>query len=188
VGTQWTWVRRDPSAEALSAGSLVIAPEPGTLAGFANNGRNLLVQPALGNWTMAAKLSVNAPPSVEGQQAGILVYEDSNDYLQLGWEYTAGAARLTETTEDSRSGIPVTQTLVSRPTSPQMGRTVWLKMVRRGPRYTTYYSLDGRRYAKLYAVGASLVNTEVGLFAFGGGAPRTALTVAFDWFHVHSQG
>jgi beta-glucosidase len=188
VSTQWTWVRRDPSAEALSAGSLVIAPEPGTLAGFANNGRNLLVEPALGNWTMAAKLSVNAPPSVEGQQAGILVYEDSNDYLQLGWEYTAGAARLTETTEDSRSGIPVTQTLVSRPTSPQMGRTVWLKMVRRGPRYTTYYSLDGRRYAKLYAVGASLVNTEVGLFAFGGGAPRTALTVAFDWFHVHSQG
>jgi beta-glucosidase len=188
VGPQWTWIRRDPSTEALSAGSLVIAPEPGTLAGFADNGRNLLVQPALGNWTVTAKLSFNAPPSVEGQQAGILVYEDSENYLQLGWAYTAGAARLTETTEDSRSGTPITQTLVSGPTSPQIGHSVWLKMVRRGPRYTTFYSLDGSHYAKLYAVGASLVNTKVGLFAFSGGAPRTGLTVAFDWFHVRPQG
>jgi alpha-glucuronidase len=94
-----------------------------------------------------------------------------------------------ETTEDSLSGTPVTQTLTTIPTSGVLSSdTVWLRMVKQGPRYTTYYSTDGVNFVEIYNVGASLQNVKVGLFAFSGTDTTTDLTVAFDYFRVHNWG
>ena len=70
VGPQWTWVRQDPANEQVSNGSLVITPETGDLTGTNNSARNILVQPALGNWTIESKLTFSAPPHTPTQQAG----------------------------------------------------------------------------------------------------------------------
>jgi beta-glucosidase len=185
VGPQWTWIRRDPATEQVGNGSLTITPETGDLTGATNTARNILVQPALGNWAIQTKLTVSSPPHTATQQAGIIAYQDDDDFLKLGWEFSSGAARLSETTEDSLSGTPVNQVLTTIPTAGLVsGDTIWLRMVKNGSRYTTYYSTDGVNFVQIYNVGASLSDVNVGLFAFNGAATSTDLTAAFDDFHV----
>ena len=93
-----------------------------------------------------------------------------------------------ETTEDSLSGTPATQVLTTIPTAGILSNTVWLRMVKVGPRYTSYYSTDGVHFVPIYNVGASLSNVKVGLFAFAGADTVNDLSVAFDYFHVQNGG
>jgi beta-glucosidase len=185
VGPQWTWIRQDPANEHVGDGSLTITPETGDLAGTTNTAKNILVQPALGDWVMQTKLTLNSPPHAATQQAGVIAYQDDDNYLKFDWEFSSGAARLSETTEDSLSGAPVTQVLTTLPTAGLVnGDTVWLRMVKSGPRYTTYYSTDGTNFVQLYNVGASLSNVKVGLFSFNGAGTSNDLTASFDDFQV----
>jgi beta-glucosidase len=189
LGPQWSWVRENPVTHSLSSspGSLVITPEAGDLiAPVANTARNILVAPALGDWTIQSKLVFNVAPHVTAQQGGIIAYQGDDDYLKLDWEFRTGAARLSETIEDSLSGTAVSQVLTTIPTAPLFGTatTVWLRMVKTGPRYSTYYSTNGTDFTPIYTTGAALTNVKVGLFAFNGPATSADLNIAFDDFQV----
>ena len=186
MGRQWKWVRQDPARETLVPGSLVITPTAGNVNGNLRTVRNLLLQPALGDWTIQSKLTLSRAPSAEGEEAGIIAYQDDGDYLKLGWGYSSGEARLMETTQDSLSGAAVTQQLASFPMT--AGRTLWLRTVKRGPRYTTYFSRNGVHFVRLYEGGASLVNVRVGLFAWGGADTNNSLQSAFAYFHLRESG
>lgn len=111
-----------------------------------------------------------------------------DDFLKLDWEYSNGAAELAETTEDSLSGAPVDQVLASIPTAGLLGNTVWLRMVKRGPRYATYYSTDGLNWVPVYEVGQSLSNVKVGLFAWNRPATTSSEKVTFAYFRVSNVG
>ncbi len=111
-----------------------------------------------------------------------------DDFLKLDWEYSNGAAELAETTEDSLSGAPVDQVLASIPTAGLLGTTVWLRMVKRGPRYATYYSTDGLNWVPVYEVGQSLSNVKVGLFAWNRPATTSSEKVTFAYFRVSNVG
>jgi beta-glucosidase len=188
IGPQWSWVRENPATHSLTSnpGSLVITPEAGDLTATTNTARNLLVQPALGDWTIQSKLVFSAAPHVSSQQGGIVAYSGDDDYLKLDWEFSGGAARLSETSEDSLSGAPVVQVLATIPTAPALGTatTVWLRMVKKGPRYSTSYSTNGADFTPIYTTGAALTNVKVGVFAINGPATNTDLDVAFDDFQV----
>lgn len=188
IGPQWRWVRLDRAAEQVGSGSLVITPEMGDLLGSTNTARNVLVQPALGDWTVESKLTFSSPPAVPVQQAGIIACQDDDNFVKFDWEYSGGTARLSETSEDSLSGSPVTHALASIPTTGLLSTSVWLRMVKHGPGYTTYYSRDGAHFMRVYEAGASLSNVKVGLFAFNGPAPGSDLRVAFSSFRVRNSG
>jgi beta-glucosidase len=187
VGTQWSWIRQDPANETVSDGALQITTEQGDLSGDTKPGSNLLVQPALGNWTVSTKMTLSSPPSVNEQQAGIIAYQDDHNWLKLDWENSSGSDHLVETTEDSLSGAPVSQTLAVYPIAARRD-TVWLRMVKSGPRYTTFFSNNGRRWAAIYNIGASLQDVQVGVFAFNGPAPAPTLKASFAYFHVKNSG
>jgi hypothetical protein len=68
-------------------------------------------------------------------------------------------------------------------TSGAGGNTVTLRIVKRGPRYTTYYSADGGHFAPIYTGGAALSGVKVGLFALGSGE-----TASFGYFRVKNSG
>jgi beta-glucosidase len=186
LGSQWTFIRRDPSSATQTGGSYVIAPQPGNLDNHTN--RNLLVEPALGNWTIESKVTFSSPPSEAGQQAGIIAYTDDNDYLKFGVENMSGTANLAFTTDDNLSGGPVSQVLATFPNVATLGNTLWLRMVKSGQRYTTYYSTNGSNFVPFYNVGANLTNVKVGMFGFSGGAPNNGLSAAFANFAVRNTG
>jgi alpha-glucuronidase len=181
-------VRNDPSSESLTStpGSLVITPQTGDLNTTTNTARNILVQSAPGDWTITSKLAFSSAPHANNQQGGIIAYQDDDDYLKLDWEFSSGAARFSETNEDSLSGAPVAQVLTTIPTASIMGAgtTVWLRMVKRGPIYTTSYSTDGVSFTPIYTTGAALANVKAGVFAYNRAGTTSDLNVAFDDFTV----
>jgi beta-glucosidase len=191
VGPQWTWLRQDPADEQVSDGALTITPEQGDLSGTNPPARNVLLQPALGNWAMVTKLTFSTAPHVDNQQGGIIAYQDDANWLKLDWEYSGGTAELAETTSDNQniSGQQITQVLATIPTAGVLTtNTVWLAMDKVGPRYTTYYSTDGVHFTPIYNLGASLSNVKVGLFAWNGPATTNDLKVSFAHFHIANWG
>ena len=198
VGAQWSWVDRDPATERVSGGALRIREQPGALTGavLGDTGtpvptrplRNVLLQPALGAWTTETRLTLGAVPRAKGSAAGILAYEDPGDYLSLGWEDVGHGPQLVETVCDTRSGSPVSATLAVIPTASVSGHTVWLKMRRRGSRYTTWYSTDGRTFQPIGTFGASLTGDRVGVFAGAGTATHDGPSASFGEFRVTGGG
>jgi beta-glucosidase len=191
LAPQWSFVRESPGDWSLTAkpGSLVITPTHGDLEKVTNSARNLLLQPALGDWTISSKLSFSERPRVATQQAGIIAYGDDDNYLKLALEATSPAnIELSTTLEDDLSGIPIVQALEALNMSAILpgDNTIWLRMTKRGPSYSTSYSLDGVKWEPVWSTGATLGKLEVGLFAFNGSATTTSLRVAFDFFRVSS--
>jgi hypothetical protein len=60
--------------------------------------------------------------------------------------------------------------------APVTGTDVWLKLVKRGPRYQSYYSTDGTNWTALYETGASLTNVKAGVFAYNRAGTATDVT------------
>jgi hypothetical protein len=70
VRPQWTWVRENLATHSLtsSPGSLLITPEVGDLNATTNTACNLLVQPALGDWTIQSKRHLRSGAVDRGQE------------------------------------------------------------------------------------------------------------------------
>jgi hypothetical protein len=68
--------------------------------------------------------------------------------------------------------------------APVTGTDVWLKLVKRGPRYQSYYSTDGTNWTALYETGASLTNVKAGVFAYNRAGTATDVTASFDYFRL----
>jgi beta-glucosidase len=191
-GPQWSWVRQNAATESVSGGSLNITPEAGDLNAQTNTAKNLLLQPVGGDWAVESKLSFNVTPHVNNQQGGIIAYQDDDDYIKLDWEFTGNAAQLVETTEDYSFNPapaytnPLPTVLASIPTASLgiSGGNVWLKMVKSGRRYKTYYSVDGTNWVFVYDEGDSLTNVKVGVFAYNRAGTSSDLKVGVDYFRV----
>jgi beta-glucosidase len=192
VGPQWTWIRQNQANEQVSGGALTITPEQGDLSGTNPPARNILLQPALGNWAMVSKLTFSTAPHVANQQGGLIAYQNDANWLKVDWEFSNGAAQLAETTSDNQnypSGKQITQVPTTIPTAGLLtSNTVWLAMDKVGARYTTYYSTDGVHFTPIYNVGASLSNVKVGVFAWNGPATTSDLQVSFQHFHILNGG
>jgi beta-glucosidase len=191
---KWTVVRPDPANLAIGGGSLTITPQAGDLTTTSNNAKNLVLQPALGDWTMTSKLTFAAVPNAATQQGGIIAYQDDDNYLKFDLEATSATnIQLKTSLEDSlqsnpavsASPIQVNQTLNTTPMNGVLpaDNTIWLRMAKQGYTYTTSYSLDGDTWVPVWSTGATLSNVKVGLIAFSGAA-ATGPQVAFDYFHL----
>jgi beta-glucosidase len=191
---KWTLVRPDPANLAVGGGSLTITPQTGDLTTTSNSAKNLVLQPALGDWTMTSKLTFSAPPNAATQQGGIIAYQDDDNYLKFDLEATSSTnIQLKTSLEDSfqtnpvasANPIQVNQTLNTTPMTGILpaDNTIWLRMTKEGSRYSTSYSLDGDTWVPVWSTGATLRNVKVGLLAFNGAA-ATGPQVAFDFFHL----
>jgi len=169
TGSQWTWIR------------------PG-----------VVLQPALGNWTVEAKIDFSSAPHAELERGGIMAYEDDRNYVRLAAIVTREGVRVTETIADSRSCCdpgaaqrsgPVSELLASIPTAPTVrsNTTVWLRMQKVGRRYRTYSSTDGTAFRPVYETGAGLDDAKIALFAVSRSGTTSDPTAAFDSFRVLGQ-
>ncbi len=188
LGSQWSWVREDPAKWSLTAnpGSMTITPETGDLTTTTNTAHNLLLQPALGDWTIESKLTFSIKPGTNFQQGGIIAYQNDDNYLKVDWEKQSANTQFRVILEDSRTGVAVNQVLAS-PVADAIvpsSNTVWFRMAKTGQIYSIFYSVDGTTFVPLWTTGATLVNPRVGLFSTNGSGTSTNLSVAFDYFHV----
>jgi alpha-glucuronidase len=195
---KWAVIRPDPANLTIGGGKLTITPETGDLVTTTNTAKNIVLQPALGDWTMTSKLTFSARPDTPTQQGGIVAYQDDDNYLKFDLEATSPTdIELKTSLEDARqsnpavssSPIQVNQTLATTPMNGVLpdDNTIWLRMTKERYTYTTSYSLDGRTWVPAWSTGATLHNIKVGPLAFNGAATTTSLHVDFDFFHISGR-
>ncbi|MBO0867297.1 MAG: glycoside hydrolase family 3 C-terminal domain-containing protein [Micromonosporaceae bacterium] len=193
LGAQWHWVREAPGDWSLSSnpGSLTITPTTGDLTTTTNTAQNVLLQPALGDWTQTTRLTFDHRPDAATQQGGIIAYQDDDNYLKFDLEATSTAnIQFNTSLEDTLNGVQVNQTLNTLPANAILpdSNTIWLRMTKSGARYATFYSVDGQTWVPVWSTGATLRNPQVGVFAYNRAGTTTDLHAAFDFFDVTGSG
>ena len=98
----WEWVRENKATYSLSKnpGSLTITSEPGDVSEASNNAKNLLLQSANNDWTIETKMVCSRIPS-QPENAGILVYENDDNFVKLMLRAVIKTTRATRSSDGS---------------------------------------------------------------------------------------
>jgi glucose/arabinose dehydrogenase/regulation of enolase protein 1 (concanavalin A-like superfamily) len=160
--------------QASHLGVLRIPTDVGDLWRAANDSRNSLFRNLPGNWT-SVRLKLTFAPTQNYQQAGLIVYQDDDNYVQVTREYNSGnkMAFIRELggTPDEILAISVTATA-----------NLHLRLDRDAAtsRISGYFSLDGASWTAMGNVTQTLNNPRLGIFvgASPGGYPNADLAWA----------
>jgi beta-glucosidase-like glycosyl hydrolase/regulation of enolase protein 1 (concanavalin A-like superfamily) len=212
LGSQWSWVREDPSLWSLTEqpGALVLTTGKGDIAQAGNDAPNILLQSANTDWTVDTKLVCSAVPAM-AQNAGLVAYESDDNFVKFVYAATfnfrrqadapaAGQLQLVvEENGQQKSALNVSMAGIVGPDN-----VIYLRLVKKGENYTAFYSVDGKKYVEAGAVKAVLQDVRVGLMACEGampamrgfGGPRggmqmpasAPMKVAFEDFKISSRG
>jgi regulation of enolase protein 1 (concanavalin A-like superfamily) len=96
LGKGWSWTREAAGGHAFDKAALKIKPLPGSLAEKANSTKNLLLRalPPGEDGVVAVEVEVANAPAVEGEEAGILLYQDDDHWTKLSRIYVDGKLKV----------------------------------------------------------------------------------------------
>ncbi|MBE2315747.1 ThuA domain-containing protein [Solirubrobacter sp. CPCC 204708] len=177
--TLWPTVVRDaPGTYTVGDGALNLVAGFGTLDGAGGSGPPVVLRPrpTTASWTYTTKLTFN--PSANGEQAGVLLYQNDDNFIRLAHAYQGGR-RIELVKED---GTVVTSANVPVPTGTPS--SVYLRLTfSSGNVVRAFWSADGARWTSVGETTLNgITNPTLGVYANNGGAALGATPVAaFDW-------
>jgi beta-glucosidase len=218
LGKQWSWVRENSATWSLAkkSGSLLITSEKGDIVSTNNNAKNLLLQSANADWTIESKMVCSRKPSGQTQHAGVLAYQDDENFVKL--VYRASNARRGFGGPTTPTVVPGSVELVIESNGYQKSvatlsladiikddKTLVLKLERKGNIYTASVSADGKKYKTVGAADIILTDVKTGMIVCDGvpqagrggnfpgmqepaNQPEIPFEAAFDYFHIVSKG
>ncbi len=158
LDARWSWIREpsDPASYALEDGELRMDTQAGGLSG--DDRASVLTQAApAGAWIAETAVRLDVPAAgPQTTQAGLIVHGSDDAYVKLTHTATQGI-RVTEFGSKVPPG-PVGYPRYGSTTVGPPGDLTWLRIVRRGDRFTALSSLDGSRWVR----GGTWVNEDVG--------------------------
>jgi beta-xylosidase len=175
LDSRWAWVREDPAFWSLTTnpGYLQITAQNGGLHGTGGDQENILLTPApSGDFMIITKLDF--APYENYQIAGLLIYEDEDNYLYLGRGYADGSKVRFRNEID---GITTTETMDVPQTS------IYLRIIRDNNIYFGFYSLDGSNWEFVGVQYNDLLNPGIGVGATPG-LTQTEIPVDFDFIQL----
>jgi glucose/arabinose dehydrogenase/PKD repeat protein/type 1 glutamine amidotransferase len=185
-GCRWDRVvRYDPDLLEVSDGALRVTTTAGDIFGAGNTDMpNIVVQTVPdGDWSIETKM--HAPLERNFQNAGLIVYEDDDNYLKAGFVATSqpGAARVVSAevvTEVGGAGV------VTNDAAPNDVDDWWLRLTKEGDTYTFEWRPDGTDEWTAFSEPSSLSlsNPAFGVYATGSGSqgPGQEITVSWESF------
>lgn len=183
-GAQWSWIRQNSSQWSLTANA-----EHLRITGYKNSELagpgtydyvdNILLQSApWGDWSATVKLDTK--PTSSGQQGGIVVYKDDDNYMKLTRVYHSDnqVQFATESSGIYNSGASVADSITG---------SIYLKITKSGNQYSAYYASDGTNFTQVWTAQSMDLTTrdnsiKIGLVAMSGSS--TPYNADFDWFKV----
>jgi len=217
LGKQWSWVRENAANWSLSkqSGSLVLTSAKGDLTSTNNNAENVLLQSANTDWTIETKLVCSRKPSGFSQNAGLLAYQNDDNFVKL--VYTAGFGRrgfgrpaaggeqpgsvelLVESKGEQKASVSISMEGIVA-----SDNTLILRLVKKGDLFTASCSANGKEFVPVGTVNTLLKNIQAGLLVCDGVAParmggfgraqaapeqpEKPFEVAIDYFHISNNG
>jgi beta-xylosidase len=181
LNSRWQWVRENPAMWSLKdrPGSLMIKTEPGELWESQNDNKNMLLMDAeLSNFQIDTKLEFD--PLQKYQQAGIVVYQNDNNYVKLIFYYN-GYKNISLANEKHSSCQYIDKLSMGK-------KEKYLRIIKKGEKYQGFFSDDGAQFTLVAEYSNSLGDkVKVGLVAFNGNdAGRSASNIPayFDYFRL----
>lgn len=173
LNSRWQWVREDNSHWSLGVhpGFLRITTQAGSLFGPGGSAKNVLITAAtLADFQIETKVTFS--PTENYQGAELLIYQDDDNYVQIGRRHADGdKVRFRIEVEGIQSGIDVAEA----------ASTVWLRIVKFNDLYVGSYSTDGNDWTEVARRPAPLSNPKVGITA-NGGPSSSEIPADFDYF------
>jgi regulation of enolase protein 1 (concanavalin A-like superfamily) len=180
LARQWSWVRGDPTHWSLTdrPGYLRITIQHGDLYGRWNDNENMLLRTApTGDFEVVTCVTIN--PTLNYQQAGLVVYQDDDNHFRLTRAYHNGGI------------VQFLKEVGASATSDQVDcnlTTTYLKVVKQGSTYTGYWSADGSNWRQVNQyTDVHFTNLKVGLAAFHA-AGNAQIPADFDFICVGPVG
>jgi len=186
----WQWIREDGENWSLAArpGALRIMTQEGGILEAPNNGRNLLLMPVHSS-DFTIETCIEFDPSENFQIAGLLVYQDDDNFLMLGRAYCGDYAG-----ECVGDGLYFdeetngTQVLPNFATPLEAGSRIHVRLAKRGDEYSAYYSYDRTTWE---LVGEKSWSSEgplrVGIAAGDGNQGATSAAADFLYFLLSDE-
>jgi beta-glucosidase len=185
LGKQWRWVRENKENWNLTQkmGSLSITSQKGDLVESSNNAENLLLQSANTDWTIETKLVCSRKPSGMSQNAGILAYQNDDNFVKLfygasfGRRGFGGPGALTAMPTEQPGAV---QLLIEEKGNQKVAatlsmdsiigadNTLVLRLVKKGSTYTAYCSPDGKKFKTVGVTETVLKDIQAGLLVCDG--------------------
>jgi len=181
----WKIQNPDPNHYSLTRnpGTLTITTQQGSISKGDSDYENLFLIKCPAKASKDCQVTTclkSFEPMAEYNQAGLIFYHDDDTYLKWVLVWKAGAIFLTVGCE--RNGRFVTQSNLPD----RQGGTVWLRVTKRGNRYTLSSSVDGKSYRdhREIAWGNRAVR-RIGLLGKNGkGRKFPQIDASFDFFEV----
>ena len=179
--SRWSVVRRDDQFLSVEGGSLNLNAQPGEdIHGGATGQRNIVLQdlPDSGPWTATARVTWN--PTVNFQNAGLVIYTDDGNWIKSGMVWANGRAfEAFKELNNTPSGLGSATVDASFPS------TFYVRFTSDGTTVRAQRSADGQTWTNTgNATNLSgLTNPKVGMYATASTAGGTqANTARFDYF------
>jgi regulation of enolase protein 1 (concanavalin A-like superfamily) len=149
---------------------LKIPCDLGDIWSTANNNRNAIFRNLSANW-MSMQLRLTFNPVQDYQQTELMLYQDDDNYVELGFLYNSGQ-KVTFSREIGGSPAAIASTSISATNiSLRLDRNVNTGDI------TSFYSLDGTNWVSVGVIGQAFANTELGIWSGGATVPyATTLT------------
>ncbi|RVX43515.1 alpha-L-arabinofuranosidase [Nonomuraea polychroma] len=176
LGEDWTVLSPDNSRWSMSASALHVDTLTGDTHQGTNNARNLfLVDVPAGDFEVVTKLS--APVTLDYQSAGLLAWQDWDNYVRAGLAHVgfAGGPVIETATE---VGAAFTSSFAARAGS--TGEII--KLARTGDEFTSSY-WDGSAWVQASKTTARIDVKQLGLFALSA-QNGTSMRADFDYIAV----
>jgi len=139
------------SLNSVVPGSLRIMTQFGSLVGSSNNARNFVVQPVnpTADYTITTRMTFpggTAAVTPLGQTAGLLIYQDDNNFIYLGRVLRSTGANFTalEFLQET-NGVDLVSTSADAVNAP----TIYLRITKTGSQYAAFYSTDNVNFVAL---------------------------------------
>jgi hypothetical protein len=181
----WSWIREDPSHWSLAShpGVLRITSQQGALLGATNNAVNVLLR-GLPEGDFEVRTRLLFAPTENFQIAGLLIYEDDDNFMALGRAFCDVGPPLCVGDGiyldlEMHGTFLWNETL--EPTVP--GAETHLRLVRRSGAYQAYWSPDGERWRRVGAEIhlAGFDPTQMGLLVSDGDTGASQIPADFDY-------
>jgi len=215
---QWNWVRENSTNWSLSkkSGSLVITSKEGDIVESNNNAENILLQSANTDWSIESKIVCSRKPTGFSENAGILAYQDDDNFVKLVSRSSMGRRRFGFGRSSSPGEQPGAVELIVESYGNQKSsntlnmdgiikenNTLILKLEKRGAQYIASCSSDGEKFEMVGTADIALKDIKAGMIACKGALPErmsnfrrfmqqnepdSPFEVAFDYFHIVNSG
>lgn len=185
LGLDWDVVNRDPSHVSLTTkpGTLTITTQAGGLFQAHKGAKNIFLidNPVAGggDFVLTTRI-VSFQPAADHQQAGLVCWDDEDNYIKGVSIWSPRDFQLLTETE----GHPWYTNVKAKTASP----AVWLRLSKSSRRYTFSTSADGKTYRVIAALPwGSGSPKKIGLLAKNGLRSMAGIDASFDFFEVRTD-